>query len=230
MAEVSLTVGVIVPVRNAARHLGRALKSVLSQQPAPVDVVVIDGASDDDSVSVAQAFPGVRVVAQQGRGLAAARNQGLNVVSGALVGFCDSDDRWSGDALAVRVATFKNHPEAMAVTGRVLMERIEGAVPNSAQIERLGGSVPGFTPGALLARRQLFDSVGLFDADLTIGCDSDWFVRLQQSSAPWAQIETVVLHKGARGDSLSTNVAHYRRELLTVARRFVYRRRKAHAP
>jgi glycosyltransferase involved in cell wall biosynthesis len=48
-------VSVIVPVRNAAAHLAAALASVQSQQPAPAEVIVIDGGSTDDSVAIARA-------------------------------------------------------------------------------------------------------------------------------------------------------------------------------
>jgi glycosyltransferase involved in cell wall biosynthesis len=226
MSEDALSVGVVIPVRNAARHLGRAIESVLAQQPTPADVVVVDGASSDGSVSVARNFPGVRILNQKGGGLAAARNQGLKAVSGELVAFCDADDRWSRDALAVRLTALQRRPEAMAVIGRVVLEEIEGAVPNAAQRQRIGRSMAGFTPGALLARRKTFHLVGLFDEELTIGSDSDWFVRLQQSAVPWMRIEATVLHKGARDDSLSTDIARYRRELLAVARRFVNRHRR----
>ena len=60
MSEDALSVEVVIPVRNAARHLGRAIESVLAQQPTPADVVVVDGASSDGSVSVARNFAGVR--------------------------------------------------------------------------------------------------------------------------------------------------------------------------
>jgi len=85
--------------------------------------------------------------------------------------------------------------------------------------------VPGFTPGALLIRRETFELVGAFDETLSIGADSDWFVRLQTSPRPTLQIDAVVLYKGARNSSLSTDVGAYRRELLTVARRFIASRR-----
>ena len=225
MSDGASTVGVVIPVRNAARHVGRAIESVLAQRPSAADILVVDGGSTDGSAAVAQAFPGVRVVNQHGRGLAAARNHGLKTVSGEFVAFCDADDRWSGDALAVRLAALDDRPDVMAVTGRVVFEEIEGAVPSVAQRQRFGRSLAGFTPSVLLARRKVFDIIGLFDEDLTIGCDSDWFVRLQLSSMPWIRIQATVLYKGARGDSLSTDVAGYRRELLTIARRFVNRRR-----
>jgi hypothetical protein len=85
--------------------------------------------------------------------------------------------------------------------------------------------LPGFTPGALLARRHVFQRVGGFDETLTIGTDSDWFVRLQQSELSLAVLPVVVLYKGARAASLSTDRETYRRELLRVARGFVERRR-----
>lgn len=225
MCNDAFTVGVVIPVRNGGQYIGRAIESVITQRPSPIDVIVVDGGSSDDSVSVARAFPGIKVVAQEGVGLAAARNQGLRQVSGNLVAFCDSDDRWSSDALAVRLTAFERHPMTMAVTGRIILEELEGTLPTAAQQLRLGQSFRGFTPGALLAQRKVFELVGDFDEGLMIGADSDWFVRLQQSSVPWCEINATVLHKSARGDSLSSNVAHYRRDLLTVARRFVHRRK-----
>ena len=104
------------------------------------------------------------------------------------------------------------------------------ATATAAQRSRIGQPVPGFTPGALLARREAFEKIGVFDESLAIGTDSDWFVRLQQSAYPVVQIEQVVLWKGARGTSLSSDVAAYRRELLTVARRFIERNRGTHQP
>ena len=225
MSERDAAVGVVIAVRNAVPHLGRALGSVLAQDPAPVDVVVVDGGCGDGSASIVRAFQGARLVEQNGKGLGDARNQGVQTVAGDLVAFCDADDRWSKNALAARLAAFDRCSEAMAVIGRVVFEEVEGSVPSCAQRERLGQMVAGFTPGALLARREVFDLIGPFDEGLTIGCDADWFVRLQQSRMPWMQIGDVALYKGVRGDSLSSDVVRYRRELLTIARRFVERRR-----
>jgi glycosyltransferase involved in cell wall biosynthesis len=218
-------VGVVIAVRDGAPYLARAIGSVLAQQPAPMDVLVVDGDSTDDSAAIARSFPGVRVIGQRGRGLGSARNQGVAAVKGDIIAFCDADDRWSADSLARRLDALAAHPAACAVIGRVVLEPLAGSTPTAAQRTRIGRPVPGFTPGALLVRRAAFTRIGRFDEELRIGSDSDWFVRLQQSSWPSLQIDAVVLHKGARGNSLSTDVAAYRRELLTVARRFVDRRR-----
>ena len=221
----TVPVSVIVPVRNAAAHLSAALGSVTGQEPRPAEIVVIDGDSTDDSVAIAGTFPGVRVMAQTGRGLPAARNEAIRDCRYRLVAFCDADDRWAAGALAARLDALDGRPDALAAIGLAVREEIEGTTPTGAQRELVGRAVPGFTPGAMLVRREAFDQLGWFDETLSIGADSDWFVRLHQSGRPALQIETVVLHKGAHGSSLSTDVGAYRSELLTVARRFIDRQR-----
>ena len=126
--------------------------------------------------------------------------------------------------------SLETNPTARAVIGRVVRERLPGTEATAAQLGQVGRPVSGFTPGALLVRRQTFDTIGFFDETLAIGTDSDWFVRLQESDQPVLQIDDTVLFKGARGVSLSADVDAYRRELLTVARRFIGRHRRDSNP
>jgi glycosyltransferase involved in cell wall biosynthesis len=226
MSNPGPSVGVIIPTLNAARHLARAIESVTTQDSRPIDIVVVDGGSTDDSVAIARSYDGVRVIHQRGRGLGGARNQGLAAVAGDYVGFCDADDRWSADALPIRLNALAEHPDAVVVIGQLVFDSLDDTAPTNLQAQRIGATRTGFTPGALLARRVAFERIGGFDEQLTIGSDSDWFVRLQQSSLQVLSIDHVVLHKTARGGSLSTDVGTYRRELMTIARRFIHRRRE----
>jgi glycosyltransferase involved in cell wall biosynthesis len=219
------SLAVIMPVLNVASFVRAAIESVLAGAPAGTDLVVVDGGSTDGSAAIAAGFPGVRVLRQSGRGLAAARNQGLRAVDAPFVGFCDSDDRWADGALAVRLAHLQSRPDCDAVIGQVVGEVLAGEPLTPRQAARLGQPLPGFTPGALLARRHVFQRVGGFDETLTIGADSDWFIRLQQSALRLAVLPEVVLYKGARAASLSTDIETYRRELLRVARGYLERRR-----
>jgi glycosyltransferase involved in cell wall biosynthesis len=220
-------VGVVIPVRNGRRTIAAAIRSVCDQRPAPVDVVVIDRGSDDGSAAIAATFPGVRVIRQAGRGLAAARNQGLGAVAGEAIAFCDSDDCWTVGALAARLNHLAAEPSCSAVIGLAENVLIDNVAATPQQTSRLGRITPGYTPGALMARREAFEVVGQFDERLTIGADSDWFVRLVQSNVRLDVVRTLVLRKGARASSLSADVATYRRELFVVARRFLDRQRRS---
>jgi glycosyltransferase involved in cell wall biosynthesis len=219
------SLAVIMPVLNAGPFVAGAIESVLAQVPPGADLLVVDGGSTDSSAAIAAGFPGVRLLAQSGRGLAAARNQGLAAVDADLVGFCDADDRWTEGALAARLACLQSRPDCDAVIGQIVGEALAGEPLTPQQASRLGQPLPGFTPGALLARRRVFQRVGGFDETLAIGADSDWFVRLQQTELRLAVLPAVVLHKGARATSLSTDIETYRRELLRAARGFLKHRR-----
>jgi glycosyltransferase involved in cell wall biosynthesis len=226
MAKFGPRVGVIIPTLNAARHLSRAIESILAQRSESIDILVVDGGSTDNSVAIARSHSGVRVIRQRGRGLGNARNEGLAAVTGDYVGFCDADDHWSADALVSRWNTLEQHPDAVAATGKVIFDGVDETPPTALQASRIGTTRAGFTPGALLARRAVFDRLGPFDENMTIGSDTDWFVRLQQSSLQILHVDDVVLHKSAHRDSLSADVTTYRRELMTIARRFIHSRRE----
>jgi glycosyltransferase involved in cell wall biosynthesis len=218
-------VSVVVATRNSAAYVAAALESIVTQVPCPAEIIVIDGNSTDDTVEVVAGFPGVRVIRQAGKGLAAARNEAVRECNQPLIAFCDSDDRWTAGALAARLDAMSAHPEVPAVTGLVVRVAIEGSVATAAQRARIGRSVPGFVLSALLVRREAFDRVGWFDESLPLGPELDWIARLQQSGSPILQLDTVVVHKGARGTSLSTDVSALRDDLLTVARRIIDRQR-----
>ena len=219
-------VGVVVVVRNAIGTIGPALESVLAQEPAPFDVLVLDGASADGSAEHAASY-GVRVVPQRGLGLGAARNQALDAVEGELVAFCDADDLWTPGSLACRVAHLWAHAGCDAVIGHVVTSALDddGSPLPARHVTTVGVARPGYTPGALLTRRRVFDFVGRFDEALQIGTDSDWFVRLRESTCRLDVLDDVVLHKRVHNENLSHDVVAYRRELMEVARSYVRRRR-----
>jgi len=219
------TVGVIVAVRNGADTIAATLRSLLDQEPAPGDVIVLDGASTDGTAALAAGVAGVRVVVQDGFGLSAARNQAVRAVHGDLVAFCDSDDRWTDGSLQVRLEHLVRHPECDAVVGHIVTVPVEGGAVTAGHRATIGIPRPGYTPGALMARRDVFERVGPFDDRLRIGGDSDWFVRLRESDCRLDVLDDVVLWKGVGGAGLSNDVDTYRAELMTVARAHLGRRR-----
>lgn len=225
------TVSVIIAVRDAVATLRAAIESVVSQQVPPPyrtpEVIVIDGGSSDGSGGIAAGDPAVRLIRQESRGLAAARNEAVRAAAGSIIAFCDADDRWTSGSLAARLRALEATPGTVAVVGKLVLAAVAGEQPTPGQRSLLGVPRAGFTPGCLLARREAFNRVGWFDETLRIGADSDWFVRLRQSGLPMVAVDATVLIKAARGTSLSADVATYRRELLEVGRRFIRNRKEA---
>lgn len=221
----NLLISVIVPMRNAMPFLPEALTSIVAQRTEAIEVLVVDGASTDGSREVAIAFPQIQLLDQVGRGLAAARNTGLTAAQGDFIAFLDADDLWTKGSLAARVDYLRQHPDCAAVSGQVVRFLHPGTPLTTAYADGwLNQPVSGYTPGAIVARRTLFEQVGSFDESLTIGCDSDWFMRVHDSNLPFTFVPDVVLHKRIHNANLSANVVRYQRELLSATRRSLQRR------
>jgi glycosyltransferase involved in cell wall biosynthesis len=94
---------IVIPVFNRERLVGRALRSCVDQQETAFEVIVVDDGSTDASVAVIESFlsPRVKLVRHAAnRGLAAARNTGIDVASGEWIVLVDSDDELLPGALS----------------------------------------------------------------------------------------------------------------------------------
>lgn len=106
-------VSVIIPTYNRAQLAGRAVRSALAQTYRPLEIIVVDDGSTDDTAAVLRAFGDrIQVIRQANQGRSLARNHGLAAATGEYVAFLDSDDVWSPDALAAEVEVLHANPRA----------------------------------------------------------------------------------------------------------------------
>lgn len=88
-------VSVVIPCYNGARFLRETLESAVAQTHSPLEILVIDDGSTDDSAAIAESFgPPVRVIRQSNQGESVARNRGIEEAKGNWVAFLDADDLW----------------------------------------------------------------------------------------------------------------------------------------
>jgi glycosyltransferase involved in cell wall biosynthesis len=101
-----------MPTYNRADTILRAVESVRAQSWEDWELVVIDdGSTDGTRDLLAGLDPRIRVLSQENRGVAAARNRGLRAASGDLIAFLDSDDAWTPYHLELAAAFFDAHPQ-----------------------------------------------------------------------------------------------------------------------
>lgn len=114
-------VSIVVPSYNMSRFLPATLDSILGQDYRPLEVVVVDGASTDDTVAVLRRYgavhPELRWVSERDDGPHDAINKGLAMLRGEIAGIQSADDVYYAGAVSAAVAGFAAHPEASIVYG-----------------------------------------------------------------------------------------------------------------
>lgn len=112
-------VSVIVPTYNRAHFLPEALQSVSQQTYRPVELLIVDDGSTDDTLEVVESFKtdvcseeklDVRYFRQENHGAPTARNRGLIESRGEFIQFMDSDDILHPQKLAIQTRILKEHP------------------------------------------------------------------------------------------------------------------------
>ena len=217
-------VSVIIPVKNGERYVGSAIESVIQTNYSPMEIVVVDGNSVDGTADIIKSFKTLRHIYQKGRGLADAWNLGIEVAEGELVAFLDSDDLWAPEKLKQQVGRLMDEPGLQYVISRFKFFLEPGfPVPVGFKKELLEGDHLGRIPGTLLARRSLFDEVGVFNTDIAIAADVDWFVRAKDQGIAMGIVPEVLLYKRVHDANLSSNAEKNNQELLALLRQSISR-------
>lgn len=172
-------VSVIIPVYNCDRYLGKAIESVLKQTYQPLETIVIDDGSTDNSAEVARNFgASVQYHYQTQSGAATARNLGVEFVRGSFLAFLDADDFWVEDKLTRQIAIFASNPDLDIVFGHVqnfhspeLDETVKNKIHCPSEL------MPGYHPGTMLVKREVFERVGFFETHLKMGEFISWYSR-----------------------------------------------------
>jgi glycosyltransferase involved in cell wall biosynthesis len=220
-------VSAIIPVYNGARYLADAIESVLAQSYRPVELIVVDDGSTDDSATVARRFSDARLILQENRGVAAARNRGVAESRGEFIAFLDQDDRWTPDKLSLQVARLRANPALGYILAhqRVFLEPGLAPPPWLREIH-LEGDPVGFLPGTLVIRREVFDKVGEFNEAIRSASDTDWFFRAKTLGVAMEILPETLLIRRIHGANQSREVAHGQAELLKLVRASLAMRRR----
>lgn len=105
-----MKVSVVIPAYNASSTIAAAIESCLNQTKKPYEVIVVDDASTDNTIAIAEKHPEVKVLRQKSnKGPSAARNLGWDTASGDIVAFLDSDDTWHTKKLEVIAEIFTDY-------------------------------------------------------------------------------------------------------------------------
>lgn len=195
------TVSILIPAYNAERWVGSALQSALDQSWPKIEIIVVDDGSTDQTLAVAKRYESekVKVMRQENRGAAAARNTALREAQGDFLQYLDADDLLSADKIPEQLILLRENPNYLSVSSAVYffdgqdpdsgLEERSGAVdtddPVQWLMQLLGSDGPTRTvpPGAWLTPRLVAERAGPWDDSVrSPDDDGEYFARVVLAS------------------------------------------------
>ncbi len=182
-------ISVIIPSYNSAHFVTHAVRSALGQTYRPLEVIVVDDGSTDDTQRALSDFEGeIRYVYQANKGAPGARNTGIRQSRGDFVAFLDADDEWCPDKLSLQVPILcADSRVALVHSDITFLEVSSGRRYQKSETKEMcqGRCYEAMffdwnvTPSTVVVRRECIEAVGLFDESLVSGCEElDLWFRL----------------------------------------------------
>jgi glycosyltransferase involved in cell wall biosynthesis len=204
-------VSAVIPTFDRAAMVSDAVRSVLSQEGADLELVVVDDGSTDDTPAVLAAFDDSRlqVARTPNRGVSAARNMGASLARGRYVAFLDSDDVWLPGKLARQAAFMAATGHDASQTQEIWMRGGRRVNPRQAHLKRDGDFFQAalrlclVSPSSVMIKRDYLLRLGGFDEALPACEDYDLWLRMLLSGPIGLFDEALTVRRGGRTDQLS---------------------------
>ena len=218
-------VSVIVPVYNGERFIRAALQSIFEQDYYPLEVIVVNDGSTDNTATIVKLLPDVTCVSLEHHGVAAARNAGLEQAHGDFISFLDADDLWTPQKTSLQMTYLNTY------------QHVDCAIGHGRCFKEPGVPTPDWLPRkyfedicvanslcALLARRSVFEKVGLFNPQLWSGEDMDWFIRLRDSGITMETLPEVLMLRRFHDRNMTYQVRTDRSHLIDIFKASIKRK------
>jgi glycosyltransferase involved in cell wall biosynthesis len=191
---------VIIPTFNSFSVIRTALLSVLRQAEVSVQIVVIDGASTDDTCAFVQDFvkDDLVLVSEPDRGIYDAVNKGLGLAKGKLIGVLGSDDIYCDGALGLAFEAYVDSGAGI-VAGRASIGGLLRA-DEPYGVNALISGIP-FCHNAMFATRETYDQIGGYDIRYRICADADWVHRAILRGVACREVDATFVQFGTEGTS-----------------------------
>lgn len=185
---------IILRAYNSEDHIAEAIESVLAQTCPDFELIIVDDGSTDATARIIDGFMDPRIVRKRhpsNCGASRASNTGVLASRGAYIGFVDSDDYWLPEKLEEMTRCFSSLPPEYGVVysdmweidpegNRKYWHSPDMESPGLVNREIADHRVSWLGNGAVLIRRECFDTLGLYDEEFRCYEDREFFMRISQ--------------------------------------------------
>lgn len=187
-------VTVVIPTKDRVALLRTTLRTILGQRGVELEIVIVDDGSSPDNAAAIAALQDetVRIIRNgTSRGVAAARNQGIDAARAELVAFCDDDDLWAPSKLETQIAALTDTGRDWAYTGAVKFEQgptiwqyMPAPTPAQVLSDLANRCIIPAGASNVVADRNALEAVGGFDEGLSHLADWDLWLKLLEHGVP----------------------------------------------
>ena len=178
-------VSIVTPSYNQGRFLEETMQSVIYQDYEPLEYIVIDGGSTDNSIEIIHKYEKqlAHWVSEPDKGQTDAINKGFAVAKGEIIAWLNSDDTYNPGAISSAVDFLTKNPEVGLVYSNLNFigehSRVIGKFPAAiTDLKRLRNGYVHIPQPAAFFRRALWQQVGPLDPSFFFAMDYDLWVRL----------------------------------------------------
>lgn len=201
-------VSVIVPIYNAAPYLRETLDSIVASTYRPMEVVMVDDGSKDDSLQIAQDFcalhPECRVISQPNQGVSVARNNAIRHAQGKYILPVDADDKIANTLIEKAVQVIENNDDIRVVGCRCWMF---GAVDKEWKLPPFSHALlahKNMIPATALYRKADWERCGGYCEEEIYREDWDFWLSMMELGGSFYQLNEVLLYYRITSDSRRT--------------------------
>lgn len=181
----------IIPSYNCERFVTQAIDSALRQTYSPLEVILVDDGSTDDTYKLLTPYLGsIKYIKQKNQGLSSARNAGIQRARGEYIAFLDADDIWNENKIQKQISFIIENKiidvvgcygEFIDADGAHITNFARPVYSSKIRFKNELISKNNFSGGSeVVLRSECFKKLGLFDVTLSSAEDWDMWLRLSK--------------------------------------------------
>ena len=206
-----MKVSIITATYNSAKSIQRTIDSVKAQDYYDIEHIIVDGASTDTTLSIirSNASSIAKFVSEKDNGIYNALNKGINLATGDIIGFLNSDDVFTNKHVISRIVNCFNVKKADVIYGNLVYQSKNDANKKVLRYWRSNVYNPGclwygWMPPhpTLYCKKEVYEQWGVFDDKFEIAADYDFILRIfQQPTVMKAYLPTLMIKMDVGGIS-----------------------------
>ena len=211
-----MVISVITVVYNNKNTIERCIRSVLNQKYKDIEFIIIDGSSTDGTIDIIKSYGNKisKFVSESDNGIYDAMNKGIKLVTGDVIGFLNSDDRFYENDIVSRIAyEFCNSEIDCCYANLLIKDEDNNIVRNWISSDfKKGLFQKSWTPAhpTFYCKKEVYEKFGSYRTDYQIASDTDLMFRFLDihkiRSKFIDQYFVIMSHGGVSGSGIKSTI------------------------